>query len=161
MTREEAIDIIKCLAWHARPDEERIEQAIKVLEQEPCEDTVSKKALDKALYERFHDEDAPNNMTDVRLGTVRNFVRDFPYVTATQRWIPVSERLPEECGEYICTMSNGGVQECGFVPSDMKELVAGWSTCEADGFKKLDYQDIIAWQPLPKPYEVEMEGVEK
>ena len=39
MTREEAIDIIKCLAWHTRPDEEDVEQAIKALEQEePCED---------------------------------------------------------------------------------------------------------------------------
>ena len=38
MTREEAIDIIKCLAWHTRPDEEDVEQAIKALEQQPCED---------------------------------------------------------------------------------------------------------------------------
>ena len=35
MLREEAIDIIKCLAWHTRPDEEDVEQAIKTLEQEP------------------------------------------------------------------------------------------------------------------------------
>ena len=34
MTREEAIDIIKCLAWHTRPTEEMIEQAIKELKQE-------------------------------------------------------------------------------------------------------------------------------
>ncbi len=33
MTNEEAIDILKCLAWHERrPDEEEIEQAIKTLE---------------------------------------------------------------------------------------------------------------------------------
>ena len=34
MTNEEAIDIIKCLAWHTRPNEEDIEQAIKALEQQ-------------------------------------------------------------------------------------------------------------------------------
>ena len=68
------------------------------------------------------------------------------------RCIPCSERLPEDYGEYICTMSNGNVQECGFVPSGTKELIAGWSTCEADGFKKLGYQDIKAWMPLPQPY---------
>lgn len=67
-------------------------------------------------------------------------------------WIPCSERLPEEYGEYICTMSNGNVEECGFVPSDEKGLIPGWATCEADGFRKLDYQDIIAWMPLPQPY---------
>ena len=38
MTKEEAIDIIKCLAWHTRPDEEDIEQAINVLKQEHCEE---------------------------------------------------------------------------------------------------------------------------
>ena len=32
MTREEAIDIVKCLAWHdLRPSEEDIEQAIEAL----------------------------------------------------------------------------------------------------------------------------------
>lgn len=36
MTREEAIDIIKCLAWHTRSNEEDVEQAIKALQQEPC-----------------------------------------------------------------------------------------------------------------------------
>ena len=40
MTRKEAIDIIKCLAWHRRPDEEDIEQAIKALEQEPILDKI-------------------------------------------------------------------------------------------------------------------------
>lgn len=35
MTREKAIDIIKCLAWHTRPNEEDVEQAIKALEQKP------------------------------------------------------------------------------------------------------------------------------
>lgn len=35
MTNKEAIDIIKCLAWHTRPNEEDIEQAIKTLQQEP------------------------------------------------------------------------------------------------------------------------------
>ena len=34
MTNSEAIDIIKCWAWHTKPDEEDIEQAIKVLEQQ-------------------------------------------------------------------------------------------------------------------------------
>lgn len=50
MTREEAIDIIKCLAWHTRPNEEDIEQAIKALEQEPCEDAINRQAvLDEAF----------------------------------------------------------------------------------------------------------------
>lgn len=50
MTREEAIDIIKCLAWHTRPNEEDIEQAIKALEQEPVIDKI-RTEIDK-IYER-------------------------------------------------------------------------------------------------------------
>ena len=30
MTRTEAIDILKCLAWHRRPSEEEIEEVLKI-----------------------------------------------------------------------------------------------------------------------------------
>ena len=52
MTKEQAIDIIKCLAWHARPDEEEIEQAIKALEQQPCDDCVSLEVYKQVVWER-------------------------------------------------------------------------------------------------------------
>lgn len=67
-------------------------------------------------------------------------------------WIPCSERLPEKDGEYICTMQDGQVQECGFVPTTQNGLIPGWSTCEANGHKFLRYEDVIAWMPLPEPY---------
>ena len=53
MTTGEAIDIIKCLAWHTRPDEEDVEQAIKALEQEPCDmkQRVEKEYLYESLCE--------------------------------------------------------------------------------------------------------------
>ena len=79
-------------------------------------------------------------------------------VQPVQRWIPCSERLPEKDGEYICTMQDGQVQECGFVPTAQKGLIPGWSTCEADGYKFLRHEDVIAWMPLPEPYEEESEN---
>lgn len=45
MTREEAIGIVVCMAYHTRPDEEDVEQAIEVLKQEPCGNAVSRKAV--------------------------------------------------------------------------------------------------------------------
>lgn len=48
MTREEAIDIIKCLAWHTRPNEEDIEQAIKALKQEPILDKIRAEIVENA-----------------------------------------------------------------------------------------------------------------
>ena len=44
------------------------------------DDYISKQELYKELYNHFHCEDAPNNITDVRLGAVRNFVKNFPSV---------------------------------------------------------------------------------
>lgn len=38
---------------------------------------INKTELDKGLYERFHDEDAPNNITEVALGSVRKYVKGF------------------------------------------------------------------------------------
>lgn len=116
MTREEKEVALYCLKassdYHSEVCEECIkypncdhtiqddvtETIIKALEQEPCEDAVSRKDLYNALYEHFHDEDAPNNITEVRLGVVRNFVKDFPSVTPTRKkgkWI----EHPHEAGE--------------------------------------------------------------
>ena len=72
-------------------------------------------------------------------------------------WIPCSERLPEEAGEYICTLvgvhDSGIPSECGFEPSNQKGIIPGWSTCEADGFKFLRNDEVIAWMPMPEPYQ--------
>lgn len=71
-------------------------------------------------------------------------------------WISCSERLPEEAGEYICTLvgvhDSGIPSECGFEPSNQKGIIPGWSTCEADGFKFLRNDEVIAWMPMPEPY---------
>lgn len=81
---------------------------------ESCDDAVSRKALHKELYEHFHDEDALNNTTYVTLGSVRNFVKDFPPVTPTRKkgkWIKVTETefgigyKCSECGRFILTES--------------------------------------------------------
>lgn len=81
--------------------------SIKTLQQEPCEDVVDRKALYEALYENFHDEDAPNNTAEVTLGSIRNFVKDFPSVTPKQRvgrWV------------YDKTIENWRCSECSETP---------------------------------------------
>lgn len=64
------------------------------LKQEPCEDIISRKELYNALYEEFHDEYAPNNITRVDLGAVRNFVKDFPPAIPARKkgkWINIDK----------------------------------------------------------------------
>lgn len=43
------------------------------------------KELDKALYEHFHEEDSPLNTTEVRLGAVRNFIKNFQLVNSQNK----------------------------------------------------------------------------
>ena len=59
------------------------------------------------------------------------------------RWIPVSERLPEETGTYLVTLEykehGTGITTLWFHGS------FGWDLRVADV--------VVAWMPLPKPYE--------
>ena len=64
MTRTEAIDILKCLAWHKRPSEEEIEEAIKMainslkvdemyqLKKEDTDEFVNLKTFKQVMRER-------------------------------------------------------------------------------------------------------------
>lgn len=52
-----------------------------------------------------------------------------------QRWIPCSERLPKETGEYLTTTMYGDVF-CDY-----------WKSCN---FNRTEM--VIAWMPKPEPY---------
>ena len=104
MTREEAIDVIKCLAWHTRPNEEDIEQAIKALEQEPCDDAISRQAVEKITWEEPSYTDALNVLTEVR-----DKIRALPPVTPqpkTGHWRAIYQG--EEIIDYRCTKCEFG-----------------------------------------------------
>ncbi len=67
-------------------------------------------------------------------------------------WISISTKLPEEYDCYLATVIDGYVTEVTFVPYNSKGLIGGWILCDADGVKKLNDSDVVAWMPLPKPY---------
>lgn len=67
-------------------------------------------------------------------------------------WIPVSERLPKEFDTVLVTMAD----DCKGFPHMQGSLDIGYlynriRFCCAFGTYSID--DIIAWQPLPQPYQ--------
>lgn len=64
-------------------------------------------------------------------------------------WIPVSERLPEiknyaEC--YLVT--DGRFCWMAYWTPEKEWILADCTNCK----NKIDWTDVVAWQPLPKPY---------
>ena len=84
-----------------------------------------------------------------------------------QMWIPCSERLPEEDGEYLCTRyfkySERSIVEVLSFANDLYKQDQ-YDFCEYDGLKKSGFNkydseygyyevdDVVAWMPLPEAY---------
>ena len=64
-----------------------------------------------------------------------------------QRWIPVSERLPEKYVEVLATTEWGAVTISERFSENDWFIYEGTTNAETD--------EIIAWMPLPEPYKVE------
>lgn len=85
-------------------------------------------------------------------------IKDLPPAQPEQRWIPCSERLPEEDDYKSCIecmdgavwyFTENGTMGLGYYYESVKE----WSTTddlETDG-------KVVAWMPLPEPYREEGE----
>jgi hypothetical protein len=71
---------------------------------------------------------------------IKKFVANLP--PQEPRWIPTSERLPEEDGEYFATVYD---TDENYKYMDIAELEDGiWQ------YK--DYIKVLAWMPLPQPH---------
>ena len=162
MTREEAIKILKelpnsilgvVLPFDTDFDYiQALDIAIRVLEQQPSEDAVSRK--DVINYIRTLSCDLSYwSVTD----EVVKDIDDLPPVTPTQRWIPCSERLPNN-HEY---MKNNGLFNVSDGNRSYSEYFDIYDTERfgeptMNGFR-VD-RCVIAWMPLSEPYKTEMEN---
>lgn len=72
-------------------------------------------------------------------------VRDAP---SAQQWIPCSERLPDEDGDYIVTDDSGGAIWVG----------ATFFIRDDEGKPNWGLVNVTAWMPLPEPYKGESNG---
>lgn len=158
MNREQAIKIIKdCKEKSFKRtlytlDEyyEALDMAIKALEQEPCEDCVSRQAMLEGLA-CIAKAKAKSDAQKSLMGRVMFYTEQLPSVSTekTGRWIPVSERLPE------CTISD--IVSEDVLVFDGTDIRVGEYRCRAGYWRVFGYEidehvDVIAWMPLPQPY---------
>ena len=69
-----------------------------------------------------------------------------------QEWIPCSEKLPSENGDYLVTLENGVVKILGYSTTQRTTYPKGFYHIE-DGFSWRQIQNpVVAWMPLPKPW---------
>ena len=75
-------------------------------------------------------------------------IDDIRALPSADRWIPCSERLPSEQGQYLVTfpLCNGepSVYVLSFCKGKFYETDDEWGDVE--------YDDVTAWMPLPKPW---------
>ena len=80
------------------------------------------------------------------LTDIKAHIELMPTIDAEPHWIPCNERLPEDDRSKVVTLANGNAEVGYYSNGDW------W--CVGDKVT-LENQTVIAWMPLPKPYEVE------
>lgn len=132
---------------------EAIAYALKTLNQEPCEDTISRQAVIDGINKYFHDEYYQRtSIQDCRDCLIEDVIKNLPSVTPAQEWIPCSERLPEKNTAVLTYVSTGPSETyCLAYWNDVRdgwEEWIGYELIEKDrGYK------VLAWMPLPGSYD--------
>lgn len=69
------------------------------------------------------------------------------------KWIPCSERLPEETGIYLCTVGDPyrNPREMRYAPQEWADEIANATWRNTDGYYVFDWF-VKAWMPLPEPW---------
>ena len=113
-------------------------------------DIISRKAAIDAVMELFRR--VPTNAI-----RAKKVIEKLPSAQPEQRWIPCSERLPDIKEHHVsepCIVycSNGAY---GF--AELEENIfgqVGWN-CERDDDYHEPLGEVLAWMPLPDPYQAE------
>lgn len=120
------------------------------------DDWISREQAKKFLYEeieRLHDD----GLYDCFSRIIDDMYNELPSVTPQPtRWIPCSERLPEEEGWYLVTIQSDKTEKRR-TENDLFAIGIAeahkhtpYKFCK-DGHR----QTVVAWMPIPEPYKGE------
>lgn len=128
-----------------------------MLDQEPCEDAISRKDIGLIDLEIL----MCNGDYKEALRMLLEKIEKAPSVQPKTGWIPVSERLPNNDEDVLVCYPQGGMEVCyyhiddTFYPSEYADLnETGWFNENDDTL----YFEPIAWCELSEPYKAESEG---
>ena len=145
MTREKIIQGLY------RGDSRAIKEAIKALEQETCEDAISKASVFEILGNLMsipYDFDRQINEKDV--SESMDEIRTLPSVTPARKkeeWIPCDEKLPKP-NELV-----DNVRKYYLIQDEYGDMyVARYTRDEWISIDSILQDNIVAWMPLPEPY---------
>ena len=120
---------------------------------QPCEDTINRSEAIKYLNTNmaWYDEDGNIADSDEKLKAITDLINGVPPVypkSKTGHWVLVSEGMPNEFADVICCTEAKEV----FVATYLGKLNDG-TDCFDDYDGMMWEGDIIAWMPLPEPFE--------
>lgn len=114
---------------------------------------ISETKMQMVIANYFKDECDVN--TSIRQAFEKGFrigVKKGASTNRPQEWIPCSERLPNENGDYLVTLENGVVKILGYSTTQRTTYPKGFYHIE-DGFSWRQVQNpVVAWMPLPEPW---------
>ena len=114
------------------------DKAIKIIMAQPPEPRYPSYYADL-----LREADVPDkNVGDIE--ALKILVDEQPTVEAEPVWIPCSERLPEDFGEYLVTK-----KAIGWNCEEYNSIDIAYF--DNEGFHKAT--KVLAWRPLPEPYE--------
>lgn len=124
-------------------------------------DCISRQQAIDAAIDAADDWDGGYSLS--RADMIERAINNLPSAQPEPRWIPCSERLPEEDGLYLVTSrEKATAEEFGFDLDDvevrkMRFNEDGWRIPKhiPEWINGVVHTTVLAWMPLPKPYREE------
>lgn len=91
--------------------------------------------------------------TDICVSMIME-IDETPTIVSEQNWILCSERMPDKMGDYLVTLCDDG--RTWVEVALWNETFGGrWQVVLYNDVDYSDISNVIAWMPLPEPYQAE------